>query len=370
MSARVVTVLERKDFDFLDLAAGVTAQAPIRLGLPLGIVGRAVMVVRVHAATLTSGSSFRVDARAEAPTEEDPAQFFRGPIVATAVVTSSSVSVPQAITCPLAGPSASLSFFLSATQSKPAGGIKFAISVDVLVADAMSEWTPLDLSSVTLWLDERDLVRVGELYSDWGDQSPLGNDFTQGTSSLRPKSGLSINDRPAPDFDGSDDSMAASALSSFVPATQYHTFVVLRAESISGTNATSYLNDGVIADGGAGWWGIYLRTSAGVPEVLAFHWGGGDRYAVGTGLVLGQDTLVEASFDGATIRCQVSGEPIGTQTAGAIGDLTNAVKLGNGAAAVYFDGVIASVIVCKTYLGTAERAAVRAYLSSKYGVAA
>lgn len=47
------------------------------------------------------------------------------------------------------------------------------------------------------------------------------------------------------------------------------------------------------------------------------------------------------------------------------------MKLGTGATgAPYFDGSIAALIVCDTYLSATDRQNVRSYLSSKFGVPA
>jgi hypothetical protein len=87
-------------------------------------------------------------------------------------------------------------------------------------------------------------------------------------------------------------------------------------------------------------------------------------------LVLGQPALVEWSYDGATIRCQVGTEAEASVAAASIGSLSNIVRLGNGpSGSLFLDGRIAAIIVCKTHLSESERRAVRDYLSAKYGVA-
>lgn len=60
-----------------------------------------------------------------------------------------------------------------------------------------------------------------------------------------------------------------------------------------------------------------------------------------------------------------------TTSAANISYLAELVKLGTGATgAPYLDGCVATAIVCNAYLSGAERAHVRGYLSSKYGVPA
>jgi hypothetical protein len=371
VGVRRVTILERQAFDFeSSLGAGMTQVIPLPPDVEVGASGSGLLVVRVYDKEM--GGPFRIDARISSPTCSDPARDFDGPIVATAVFSPATLVAPAVISCPIAELGEALSLSLSVTQTSPGGTLSFVISVELLLASGVGDdWTPLALGSkLRLWLDEHDLVAVGSGYSDWGDQSPGQHDFSQQTAGLRPATGVAINERPAPAFDGTDDVLtsASNVLSAFVSASAYHAFVVLRADAIAGTSGTSYVNDGVIADGGAGWWGTFLRTQNGLPEVLAFHWDGTDKFAIATGLVLGQDSLIESSFDGATIRCQVGPEPVGTISASNIASLTNAVFLGRSVGGITLDGCIASVIVCNQYLNSAERAAVRSYLSSRYGV--
>ena len=85
---------------------------------------------------------------------------------------------------------------------------------------------------------------------------------------------------------------------------------------------------------------------------------------------LPRGTLVEWSFDGSTIRCQVGGGTVATTVAGNVGNIGNAVRLGSGATSgLSLDGRVAAVVVCDSYLSEGERLAMRGYLSSRYGVA-
>jgi hypothetical protein len=260
---------------------------------------------------------------------------------------------------------------------RQSGSFLFTISVDLVLQEGAGDgWTPAELGgALTLWLQEEDLVEVSGVsggYSDWGDQSAANNDWKQGTASLRPATGASLNYFPAPMFDGSNDYLASSPLSSFVAANAYHVFVVLRATGVAGTNPTAYLNDGVIADVGEGWWGLYLKTVAGEVQAHGFHWDSNLRDAIGLGLELGNDALVEWSYDGTTLRCQVGGGVVATAAGGgSIGYLGENVRIGNGASgSLFFKGVVAAIVVCNAYLPSVDVRNVRDYLSSKYGVPA
>ncbi|MBZ0120718.1 MAG: hypothetical protein K8H88_27235 [Sandaracinaceae bacterium] len=365
----------KTDFDFSGLQAGASVGSlPLAQNLNVSRWGGGTLMVRVHEATLQSGSYFRIDAYVVAPTDEQPDALFRERTVATVVGHQASVSVPSLLHCRLAAAmGAHISLYLTVNQAK-LGACTFTISVDLLLEERVDDWTPAELGSkLTLWIDQRDLVLVSGAYSDWGDQSPAANDFTQGTSSLRPMFGQTVNFFPAPDFDGTDDYLQSNLLSNLVSASAYHVFVVLRADMATGSNPTAYLNHGVIADTNAGWWGLYLTTAGGSDVMVhGFHWAGGLREAIAGGLTTGDDALVEWSYDGTTIRCQVARYAVATGSGGgSIGSLTNAVRLGTGATGgLFFDGRIVAVVVCNTHLTAGEVRSVRDYLSSKYGVIA
>lgn len=377
MRSQLVRLLPRTDYDFSVLSAGtVLANIPLVQNVDISQWGTGTLIVRVHSDDTKVGNSFRIDARSVAPTDEDPARFFRGGIVATVLLAlppgvSSIVGAYETRLTDNAG--VAISLFLSV--NKAVGGThSVTVSVDLLLQERAVGWTPAALGSrLTLWLDQRDQVSVSGAYSDWGDQSPGGNqDFTQGTAGNRPAEGAEINGFSAPSFDGSSDSMGSSLLSAFISASAYHVFVVLRAKTISGTNGTVYLNNGVIADGGAGWWGLYLKLNGADYEAHGFHWDTGVKEAVATGFVPTTDCLVEWSFDGSSIRCRIGGSPEVTTTGiGNVGSLTNPVSIGTGpAGSLFLDGAIAAVLVCNARLSDAEIRNTRGYLSSRYGVPA
>lgn len=372
-SSRRVCVLDKTDFDFSMLEIGGSSKAiAVRQTLRVPDAGSAVLVVRVHSATLPPGASFRVDARVVAPTLEDPATYFRGVTLATVVVTDTTASAPMLLTGAIPQLPSAVGFFVTATQGAFFAPLKFTISAELVLGDRLDEWTPLSLGSkLRLWLDERDLVVVSGAYSDWGDQSPAGNDFTQSTSTMRPGTGRTINTYPAPAFDGSDDRLEHGVLTDYISASAYHAFFVLSVDGVVGTAAPPALtNDTVLGDVNR-WWNLFLRSSAGTIQAQAYHWDGAAKIAAGVGLVVGVSNLVEWSYDGTTIRCQVGGEPAATVAAGnATPGAGGNVYLGYlGPACSAYDGLVAAVIVCNAFLTDAERSSTRAYLASRYGVA-
>lgn len=379
MRSKILRLVPRTDVDFTNIPVGLTlSPVPIAQDVDLTEWGSATLLVRIHKWVSFGGGVLRFDARAVAPTDEDPATFFREAVVGTLTIGDPGANGANGVlfhTRLASNAGGAMSLFLSCTKF-PAQLPTFqcTYSVDLVLQERADGWSPAELGSrLTLWLDQRDLAQVSLAYSAWGDQSPGGaSDFSQATSTLRPLVGAKTNFQPAPSFDGTDDTLGGPALSALVSASAYHVFAVFRVDTVTGVNATPYFNNGVIADTVAGWWGLYLKNNAGTLEAHGFHWAAAQREAIATGLALGTDVLVEWSYDGTTIRCQIGHGAIATGTGGgAIGSLVNPVRLGTGATgSLYFDGALASVVVCNAYLSQAEARNVREYLSSKYGVSA
>ena len=376
MRHQVIPLLPKTDYDFSSLSGPTRiTDLPLVQNIDISQWGTGTLVVRLHDGTdLKSLGSFRIDARTVAPSDEEPGVFFRGPIIGTVRQSSVDLNPPSLLLTRLADHAGvAMSLFLTVDQIVTTDLI-FIISIDLVVQELAVGWTPAELGSkVTLWLDQRDQIAVSGAYADWGDQSPGGtSDFTQGTAANRPVAGVTLNGFEAPSFDGTNDSMGSGILSNFISASGYHVFVVLRAVAIAGTNGTVYLNDGVIADGGAGWWGLYLKDNGGAYEAHGFHWDSGVKEAVATGFVLGADCLLEWSFDGSVIRCSLGdGGDVNTTGVGNVGSLANPVSIGTGASSsLFLNGAVAAVLVCNVRLLDTEIRNVRAYLSSRYGVTA
>ncbi len=373
MAHEVIRLLPRTDYDFSALTAGAAV-----LNLPIGSPDldleawcNGTLIVRLHQASLPSGNTIRVDLKATAPTDEDPGKFFRGPLLATALA-SSSLTAPGVLRGALTGNAAmSGSLFLSAVCAT-AGTFTFTISVDLLVLSYADPWTPRQLgTSLTLWLDQRDQALVSGAVSAWGDESGSANSFSQSTAALRPAGGSSINQQPAPSFTLTNELDGPTAISGLVSATGYHVFAVINLVKTNGVNATVYLNDGVIADTGVGWWGLYAKHGA-TNELHGFHWDSTSRDVVVTSVPLQTDLLVEWSYDNANVRLRVgNGATQSVAATGSIGSLGNAARIGVGATgSTNFTGLVGSMLVFNRHLSEWEVQAVRAYLSSKYGVPA
>lgn len=362
-----IPLLERSDYDFSSVGAGGTVVIPLRQSVGVQAFGSGTLLFRLHAASLPTGASIQLEVRGVAPTDEDPATFFRGPLLAVAELTSASVA-PTLSTGAARIWSANVAAFLRVRQGPGGGTFTFTVSADLDLSPQLVTWSPLDLGDkLRLWLDARDQVVVNGVVSDWGDQSAANNDFSMNTSAgRRPLYGVTINGQPAPSFDGTDDYMESGQLGTFISASAYHVFLVVRFDSITLNGQFSFNNHNIFADVAAAW-----CVAVGTPGVQAMHWDTGPQTTPAIPVVAGVDYLIEWSFDGATIRCQVGAAAAQSIAAGNVVATNNAVRLGFGyAGAGYLDGCIASVVCSNQYLAAVDVQNVRAYLSTRYGVPA
>ena len=235
-------------------------------------------------------------------------------------------------------------------------------------------WSPLALGSkLKLWLDERG--QVGSPIDSIANHGDAAGSYS-GAGANRPPVGSLGGVTPVPDYDGSNDRLEGGpALSAIISASAYHGFCVVRVDTIAREFATpTYLSPAIVCDVGQ-FWGLFVRDStvgAGTAYVVdAYHWDAGIKASSDT-IALATDTLVEWRYDGSKIYVRVgaAAETAGT-TAASVGGLAGATQLGADASDVYHvDGKVGEILVCNAALSAAERTSTRAYLATKFGVAA
>lgn len=237
-----------------------------------------------------------------------------------------------------------------------------------------SAWQPSKLgSSLTLWLDERG--QVGSPISPWNDNSPAGNNFTQGVA--KPTTGSTINGYAAPTFtNASSQFMQSNALSSFITASQCHVLAVVKATTIpaAATAATFYVGNGIFGDLTGGFMGLVCYDVTG-SKFAAFGGFDSSGHAAQSSITVGTATLLEGWLTtDKTLHLRVgSAAEVTAAMTGVIGNVTGTASISKASASVtpaaFFDGQIASVLVCNRSLTAGEQAAARQYLGTKYGVA-
>ena len=362
---RSIRLLAENDYDLSSVAGGLSIAIPLHQKLDVRRLGCANLALRLHAANIPAGANVRLVIKEAAPTSQDPAAFFRGRILGVCQLDSTSIA-PALVTAYAALTTAHVAVFLVVRQAPTAATFTCTLSADLIPRDAVNPWTPAQLGSLKLWLDERDQTIVSGAVSNWGDESGSGNNFIQATAAYRPAADTNLNAWPAPRFDGVGKELyTTTPISGIIGASAYHVFAVCNPTSLPAPGA-NIANDAIVIMDYGGWWGMTMNTNG----VSAWQRVAAQVSVGPIALAANDACLLEWSWDGATIRLRVNGGPTSTTATNLPPAYTSwGAYLGwiNNSA---FAGPIASVLVCNQYLSAADAGATRAYLSSKYGVPA
>jgi hypothetical protein len=367
-----LSVFEPRDFDFGGgYLASLVVVIPLNQKIDVTAFGCGEIIFRLHSGNVPTNASVQIILIDAAPTNEDPRSKFQGKIVGTAgfqavntQTKENSVALATGFVnfgCPYV---AAYLVVLQPPSQDPT--FKVTLSAELALRDRRDPWTPALLGSkLRLWTDQRDQTVVGGAISPWGDQSGNAYNFAAGTA---PSTGGAINGWPAPKFNSaSSQYLTGTSLSNIVTASAYHVFVVANPTVLAAPAGQVYLNPAIIGEN-AGEWGLVVSSNG----IQGWHWTG--TLAVATApisILAGIWRLIEWSYDGTTMSCQVNARAPLTTTGAPIGSITPTVQLGTAwVGTPFFTGTIASVIVCNQKLNTNEAAAVRGYLSSKYGIPA
>ena len=218
------------------------------------------------------------------------------------------------------------------------------------------------LDATTLSLSENDPV------STWADQSGLGRDATQATSTRRPRYHADTGDGlPGVEFDGTDDYLEAST-AQFVNATD-GTWTAFAA--VYPLRASSSTNDNILSSdtGSSPRVAQFLRLTATEQlQAIAFNTGG-TAYTDGqTGVTLHKRFVLEAVRDATSVLAGVDGTATAsTATAGTPQNGSQVLAVGaRPDPSSYFAGWIHEVLLYNRALTSTERDDVRDYLAAKW----
>ena len=97
---RSTRLLELSDFDFSNIGGGLSLTVALSQKIRVSRHGSCAVSFRLHSGSIPAGASVQLVLRQAAPSDEDPAQFFRGNVVAVAQLDASLGAAPALITAP------------------------------------------------------------------------------------------------------------------------------------------------------------------------------------------------------------------------------------------------------------------------------
>lgn len=233
--------------------------------------------------------------------------------------------------------------------------------------------TPDQIAGLQLWLKADAITGLndGDALTTWTDSSTNGRDVTQAASGEKPtyKTGI-INGQPVVRFDGGD--VLVNAAAQLILRTR-SVFVVLQG-NVDGAYLGVLSIYPATGDDNARADGIVYHVSANL------HWfaaEGGPNYSVAAPGAGATPLAIYCDVAATTGTLYVNGASVATDAtfttfnvASAGGFAVGGRFLSGALSASYrFNGDIAEIIIYDSALSDANRQAVEAYLSAKYGIA-
>lgn len=217
---------------------------------------------------------------------------------------------------------------------------------------------PDSIEGIVLWLDADDdttLSLSGSNVTQWDDLSGNDNHATPLTTDVRPKSGTrTINSKNAIEFDGTDFLETPD-----LELTEYTEFIVFQADNVitDGASLTT-----AIMGGAGGKDTRYIRRSD------LWLWEDGVQAIPSTNISTNGVYISTASHDATTLDAELrlNGESQGVVNRAMPTGGTTPYRIGAFSTNLWYDGVIAEIIVYDRVLSAAEKQQVEAYLTAKW----
>lgn len=226
---------------------------------------------------------------------------------------------------------------------------------------ASGGFNPKMIAGLQLWLDAADSLTIttGTGVSEWRDKSATASVWAQTTGNNQPATGAqTLNGRNVIVFDGSNDSLSASAPLASLPLSF---FIVQRIVSATnfGMSYTAGTGDN---------WNFRQNTSLGILEITA----NGDRVILDTGSRVGINDIYSwtvPSGVGSNSTLRRNGTQLSLSDATRKPVLTGTHYIGQRSDGFYANVQIAEIIAYSVELNNDQLSKVEAYLSNKWGIA-
>lgn len=220
---------------------------------------------------------------------------------------------------------------------------------------------PTDIGNLQLWLDASDtstITEVGGSVSQWDDKSGNGNDVTQGTGSLQPKTGASTqNGKNILDFDGGDILNVPSALYSLTEGASTIFIVAKRASE----DATT---DGILGFNIAGNAFIDIQFDGTAGRIEYRH--GVSTFCQVNGNTNTNMNVIRTTRSDTTQTLSINNGTADSNTAATSSSSIDAARFGASSLGIALSGSIAEILIYNRSLSVAEMTAVNNYLSDKW----
>lgn len=197
----------------------------------------------------------------------------------------------------------------------------------------------------------------------WYNRSTYQDNPTQTTLANQPSLVSSdLNGHNTVSFDGTNDLLLGSAISTYITASAYYSYAVINVTSVTADSGATYGNDAVWGDAGQ-FAGLFIRQTG--TTLKAYNWDGSDDHA-DTTISTGTWYIVSTKHVSGNISIRLNN---GSWTDSASGDTSSlAASLNIGNVLSPFHGKIAELLIYNADIGTTADAFNIAYLQAKYNL--
>ncbi len=210
-------------------------------------------------------------------------------------------------------------------------------------------------------------VRGSYAAAPWAGTASAGTSGakTFQTSGTNPTAGTAVNGLTPAAFNGSTQYLIdiVSTMSAYISTTAYRVSLLINATSAAAPAGNIYDNPGILTEAG-GEWGIVFNSNG----VSCYHDSAGYKVA-SQACSTGAWHAVDVLYNGTTLTVSVDGVAGTPVTAGTLGAIGSAVRVGgNYSHAVKFTGSILEIATAQATLATTTAAQIKAYYNSRYGL--
>ena len=208
--------------------------------------------------------------------------------------------------------------------------------------------------------------------------SPWAGSPSTGSSGLRnlteatnpPSAGTAVNGFAPADFDGTNDLMNVSGLTTrnLVSASAGSVAALVNIDAINTSVAIGGLiwqNDGIISDNGA-YWGLMLG-GASSNQAQGYVYDGAFS-AAGVTITLATWQFLQMRWDGTRVEMRLNNGSWNTATAGSMQSTANGLRVGVNADTRFFDGRLLELMTADRYVGENDFDRIRGYVNARYAL--
>ena len=222
---------------------------------------------------------------------------------------------------------------------------------------------------IAAWLDAAaPYITLGTGVATWADRSGHSNHVTQATGAAQPAYSTSVaalNNKPAVNFDGTDDVLARATFTQGAIAQPNTIFLVAEPDD----NGTALASGQLMVDGGSAGTARHVIdiTNSGGSASISDLFAGAALLSTPAFVATGAH-IFEGVFNNTSSVVAVDGARSTATGAGGT-QAMNGMTVGNRfSGSFWFDGRIAEIIVITGALSAAQRLPIRQWLATKYGV--